>query len=422
MRIRNIKKSVAVSAVILPLIASSALAADIQIWSNEKELENGNHLILDADDTGGDVFLQFGNTLGESLSWDSANARFNLSNSLNVEGNISLTGNVEMEDGKTVDGVDVSELGADVTALENRVSTNETNISSNDDDISDLQSEQTTQNTNIQTNADNISSNDTDISNLQDEQTTQNNDIDALEEKVGDANFDGTNYIFGKNLTESLIILDDKIKTNTDDIATNKTNIDTNADNISSNDNDISDLQNEQTTQNNRISTNEDDIDALESALSSPKAESLLVPFGGVTIKEDGSNNVVNVFRSADDSGFGHNFHTVTTSQSTQQDINLDFEIKTPADVKDLTSITLSYKTDGAAEDSKIDISVVDASGNTIATSSDLSSGSWADVTLDISGHSATAGEILTVEVTGYTKSENASYVGEIVFDYTEEK
>ena len=76
MRINTFKKSIAVSTVIVPILASSASAADIQIWSNEKELENGNHLILDADDTGGDVFLQFGNTLGESLSWDSANARF----------------------------------------------------------------------------------------------------------------------------------------------------------------------------------------------------------------------------------------------------------------------------------------------------------------------------------------------------------
>lgn len=41
-----------------------------------------NALTLDSDNTGGDVILQFGTTLNESLTWNSANSRFDLSDDL----------------------------------------------------------------------------------------------------------------------------------------------------------------------------------------------------------------------------------------------------------------------------------------------------------------------------------------------------
>ncbi|HID92152.1 TPA: hypothetical protein EYG96_02125 [Candidatus Gracilibacteria bacterium] len=395
MRINKSIATVAGSALIVPLLASATSAADIQIWSNEKELENGNHLVLDADNTGGDIFLQFGNTLGESLSWDSANSRFNLTNSLNVEGNISLTGNIEMQALATVDGVDVSELGNATAALETQVNTNTTNIASNDTDILALQTEQSAQATRL---------------------TVNEGDIDDLEILTGNGNFTGANYlVFGSDLTAGLLKLDSQIKINAD-------NLSINASNIASNDTDILALQTEQSSQAARLTVNESDIDALENSLSTPKAETFFLPLGSVVIKEDGSNNAVNVFRSVDDTGFGHHFHTVTSSQPSLQDLNLNFQIKTPADVEALTSLTVSYKTDGSVSDSKIDIKIVDGTGATIVSNTGLSSSAWTDVILDISGHTAVAGEILTVEVTGYTKSNNASYIGELVFDYTETK
>lgn len=42
---------------------------------------------LDGDDTAGDVVLQFGGTLAEALQWDSVNARFSLSDSLDLQNN-----------------------------------------------------------------------------------------------------------------------------------------------------------------------------------------------------------------------------------------------------------------------------------------------------------------------------------------------
>ena len=48
---------------------------------------NSNTFTLDLDDTGGDVTLQFGSTLGEFLRWDSANSAFLFSNDVNFGGN-----------------------------------------------------------------------------------------------------------------------------------------------------------------------------------------------------------------------------------------------------------------------------------------------------------------------------------------------
>lgn len=54
--------------------------------------QNGNNMTLDADNTGGDMSLIFGTTLAESLTWDNANNRFNLSDSLRVAGNLEQEG------------------------------------------------------------------------------------------------------------------------------------------------------------------------------------------------------------------------------------------------------------------------------------------------------------------------------------------
>ncbi len=44
-----------------------------------------NTFVLDDDDTGGDVVLQFGSTLSETLSWDSANSEFSLTDNLDID-------------------------------------------------------------------------------------------------------------------------------------------------------------------------------------------------------------------------------------------------------------------------------------------------------------------------------------------------
>jgi hypothetical protein len=50
-----------------------------------------NTFTLDTDNTGGNVTLQFGTTLAETLTWDSTNTRFNLSDDLNIGGDLSVS-------------------------------------------------------------------------------------------------------------------------------------------------------------------------------------------------------------------------------------------------------------------------------------------------------------------------------------------
>lgn len=50
----------------------------------------GNTVVLDFDNTGGNMTVQFGQTLNETLTWDNANTRFNLSDALDVAGALSI--------------------------------------------------------------------------------------------------------------------------------------------------------------------------------------------------------------------------------------------------------------------------------------------------------------------------------------------
>ena len=53
-------------------------------------------LVIDSDDTStGDVYLQFGSALAETLRWDSVNLEFDLSDDLNVDGGIEVAGDID---------------------------------------------------------------------------------------------------------------------------------------------------------------------------------------------------------------------------------------------------------------------------------------------------------------------------------------
>lgn len=83
----------AILSLAIVLFSSTAFADEILIYSNEVFEQDANTAILDADNTGGDVILQFGQALNESLSWDSAASLFIISDDLQVEGNLSVDGN-----------------------------------------------------------------------------------------------------------------------------------------------------------------------------------------------------------------------------------------------------------------------------------------------------------------------------------------
>jgi hypothetical protein len=64
-----------------------------------------NTLTLDSDNTGGNVILQFGATLNESIAWNNANSRFEVSDDLHVNDNFSTAGNITLgsDTGDTID-------------------------------------------------------------------------------------------------------------------------------------------------------------------------------------------------------------------------------------------------------------------------------------------------------------------------------
>ncbi len=95
---------------IIPLVF-----ADDFVPEGENDLEvSADTFILDADNTGGDIKLQFGKTLGKFLTWDAANGRFKLSDTLRAAGNLEQDGNV-----LTLDA-DNSGAGADVDIVANQ--------------------------------------------------------------------------------------------------------------------------------------------------------------------------------------------------------------------------------------------------------------------------------------------------------------
>jgi len=65
--------------------------------------------ILDADDSGGDIDLQFGTALAEFLRWDNTNTRFAISDDLSLEGN--QLAEVRVENLATVPTCDVANTG-----------------------------------------------------------------------------------------------------------------------------------------------------------------------------------------------------------------------------------------------------------------------------------------------------------------------
>ncbi|MCK5472291.1 hypothetical protein KAI54_03845, partial [Candidatus Gracilibacteria bacterium] len=67
-----------------------ALAASVLVFSNEVNEQNANKMILDNDNTTGDITLQFGGSLAEQLYWNATGTTFVFTDDLNVTGNLDV--------------------------------------------------------------------------------------------------------------------------------------------------------------------------------------------------------------------------------------------------------------------------------------------------------------------------------------------
>ena len=92
------------------MIFTATSWADDFVPEGEDDMDtSANIFTLDADNTGGDIKLQFGKSLAENFGWDGANARFLLSDSLDLLGNELI--NYRMENLASAPTCDASGVG-----------------------------------------------------------------------------------------------------------------------------------------------------------------------------------------------------------------------------------------------------------------------------------------------------------------------
>lgn len=178
-----------------------ASAQEVLLFSNEIGEENGNTLILDFDDTGGDVRLQFGSSLNEALIWNDANGRFEFTDDILTEGNLEVDGQITTGSGDititTVTGQVDGEQIADDTIDEDSIDFGTGAGQVGGDDIVLVDTFDNSAGTDVQTVAD---------------------DIDAA---IGDRLYTEDNFITdGSTITNALDILDQQVQDNFDAITT----------------------------------------------------------------------------------------------------------------------------------------------------------------------------------------------------------
>ncbi len=342
-------------------------ATDIIIPNTES-----NTFILDNDNTGGDVKLQFGNTLNESLTWDNAGSQFDLSDDLDVAGNITLTG--------TVDGVDVSALGTSVTGHLDG------GASKHDATEVDFEKADGTKKV-INAASDNVET-----------------ALDDLDEAIGNQTYTNDNVVTdGQTSTASIDAIDTAI-----------------GDRAYTNDNVVTDGQ-----------TITASIDALDTALGNA-SETIFVNMNDLTVVADGSNNTANIY-NGNDTVNNHQYYTVKSRQASLNDLDVKIKVRLPEDFVNFTGnandLRFSYRNTGTDNtDSKIDILVEDDDGDDAFTAVDgqnLFSATWTDYTDEFDGGSfdPAAGEFIYITVKGYASRDGVTfqqpYIGEIVLTYT---
>ncbi|MDD4628374.1 MAG: hypothetical protein PHE68_03200 [Candidatus Peribacteraceae bacterium] len=87
------------------ILPSAAIAAEYLFFANDGTYPvNANALVLDFDDTGGNVTLQFGSSLAEYLKWNATTGRFETSDDLFVSNNLSASGALSVEGTANIKG------------------------------------------------------------------------------------------------------------------------------------------------------------------------------------------------------------------------------------------------------------------------------------------------------------------------------
>lgn len=89
-------KNVYIGLLLIITFGASLALADDFVPEGEDDLSiSANVFTLDADNTGGDIDLQFGEVLGEYLRWDAANTRFSVSGDLDLASSQLINARIE---------------------------------------------------------------------------------------------------------------------------------------------------------------------------------------------------------------------------------------------------------------------------------------------------------------------------------------
>ena len=149
-----------------------------------------------------------------------------------------------------------------------------------------------------------------------------------------------------------------------------------------------------------------------------------------MTIQEDGTNNLANLYTDSETGANPHEYYLLKSSQASLQDLTLRFKVKLPENFQDFSGtgdLSFFYKNTGVdATDSKVDILVEDKEGDDAFLAADgqgLFSSTWAEYTdeFDNGAFNPVAGDYIYVTVTAYGSSDvgyQSPYIGELVIKY----
>ena len=272
---------------------------------NIEEKQNAPQFVIDPknEHTTEDLVLQFGGALEKTLKWDVVKQHFELNDNLLISGALELAdglklgGNIDLENGGLVDGIDVSELAktvtenADklsqaeraitknamdilanakaVTALQAIVIKNAGDILANHNLITQEQAKILANTVQIKENSADILQNFSDISELQTKMTNAEADIvkNASEivkntDKITEAQADIIKNAGDILANHSLITQEQaKVLENTEKISINSENIAGNTENIAQNASNIAEWKNRILVAESKIEENTRDID-----------------------------------------------------------------------------------------------------------------------------------------------------------------
>jgi len=433
---------------------SMSVFADTLIFSNEDVPYNANSIILDYDDTGGDVSIQFGNTLNEQLYWDSANSRFVFTDDLYIQGNLDVTGDISSSgyvDFSNATGLRIRE-DADPASNAACAHVGELIFDTTDNDVQYCTASGAA---GVATWSDVSSGGDGHLQNTDsgtDENafTLDNDDTGGNVQlvfgtTVGEyLRHDGTLFHFSDDLqmdgdkgvqfrdadlsinssVDGQLDIDADVELEIDAPTVDFTGADITNVNIDADATGV----NVTNIDNTNIKANA----GIEFSKLATRVKKYFIKMRDLTVLSDGTNNTASVYAGSESGSNPHQYYIVTSRQTSLNDLDIKVKVKLPEDFVSFANtgdLSFYYKNTGTNDtDSKLDILVEDDDGDSAFNPADgqgLFNTSWTEYADEFDGANfdPSAGDYIYVTIRGYASKAGATYqdayAGELVLSYT---